>query len=129
MIRAKWELGPFSFRGISYRKCADLAEGLATTAPPLVASGTAPSRGDTTKLTAVGMIFAPAVRSVRITSRGGEVSTVTARRSSSQQSRTAELGRFKYAAFSVRGPWCAASMTTLGSSGRVLWDGEVDATC
>lgn len=70
-------------------------------------------------MTAVGAAFNPAVKKVMVRlfngrSDGLHLSRVRTKKSGS-------VGRFKYAAFAVSGPWCAKTLTTYGSGGHVLW--------
>jgi len=45
----------------------------------------------------------------------------------SEQARRLGLGSFRYAAFSIRGVWCAERMVSLGAAGSVLWDSGLDS--
>jgi len=72
------------------------------------------------------MISAPAVRGVRITFRSGAEETIPMRPIDSAQARRLGLGRFRYAAFAIRGVWCAERLVSLGAAGSVLWDSGLD---
>lgn len=129
LVGTKWQVGPLSFRRSRSRECAGSTE-LTATGPPLTAAGAQPSTGAHPRLTAVGMIFAPAARSVQVTLAGGRSTTIRLRLPSSTQVHDAGLERFRYAAFAVHGPWCVERMVSEGVSGRVLWDSGVDGyTC
>jgi hypothetical protein len=130
MVGTTWELGPFDYRRSRYRACAG-AEGHLTAAdPPLIATGVQPSSGESVDMTAVGMIFAPAARRVRITLSDGGQETVQLHRFSQRQARAARLNRFEYAAFATRGLWCAERIVSLSATGRTLWDSGIDGfTC
>jgi hypothetical protein len=123
LVGTKWMRSPFSYGRSRYRQCADTPGTLAATEQPLVASGVVPSSGDQPRLTAVGMIFSAKVRQVRITYAGGTSTTISANRLSPDQSRDSELSGLRYAAFSVRGPWCPELLASISGSGRTLWEG------
>jgi hypothetical protein len=126
LVGTTWELGPFNYRRSRYRACAG-AEGHLTAAdPPLIATGVQPSSGTAVDMTAVGMIFAPAARMVRVTLPGGLEETIHLRRFSHHQARAARLSRFEYAAFAIRGLWCAERMVSLSGTEKVLWDSGTD---
>ena len=126
MVGTTWELGPFNYRRSRYRACAG-AEGHLTAAdPPLIATGVQPSSGDSVDMTAVGMIFAPAARRVRITRSDGGQETIQLHRFSYRQAREARLTRFEYAAFATRGVWCAERIVSLSATGKTLWDSGTD---
>ena len=77
-------------------------------------------------MTAVGMLFAPAARKVRITLSDGRQETIQLHRFTQRQARSARLNRFEYAAFATRGLWCAERMVSLSATGKVLWDSGTD---
>jgi hypothetical protein len=126
LVGTTWELGPYNFRRSRYRACTGASSQLTAANPPLLATGVQPSSGNSVKMTAVGMIFAPAVREVRITLTGGQEKTVRLHRLSIAQSRSARLERFEYAAFAIRGLWCAERLVSLTATGRTLWDSGTD---
>jgi hypothetical protein len=130
MVGTTWELGPFNYRRSRYRACAG-AEGHLTAAdPPLIATGVQPSSGESVDMTAVGMIFAPAARRVRITLSDGRQEAIQLHRFSHRQARAARLSRFEYAAFATRGLWCAERIVSLSATGKTLWDSGIDGfTC
>jgi hypothetical protein len=123
LVGTKWMRSRFSYGRSRYRQCADAPGRLAATEAPLVASGVVPSSGPQPKLTAVGMIFSAKVRRIRITYSDGTSKTIPANEFSAEESHDGELGGLRYAAFSVRGPWCPESMASISGSGRVLWEG------
>lgn len=123
LVGTKWMRSRFSYGRSRYRQCADAPGTLAASEAPLVASGVVPSSGPQTRLTAVGMIFSSKVRRVQITYMGGNSTTIAANRFSADQSHDSELGGLRYAAFSVRGPWCPERMASISASGRTLWEG------
>jgi hypothetical protein len=106
LVGTKWMRSRFSYGRSRYRQCADTPGSLAATEAPLVASGVVPSRGPQPKLTAVGM-----------------TAMIPANDFSADQSHVGELSGLRYAAFSVRGPWCPEGMATISASGRTLWEG------
>src|SRR4051794_16915590 len=110
MVGTTWELGPFNYRRSRYRACTAAEGDLTATDPPLIATGVQPSSGDRADMTAVGMIFAPAARSVRISRSDGRQETIHLHRFSYRQAHSARLSRFEYAAFATRGLWCAERM-------------------
>jgi hypothetical protein len=129
VVGTKWRIGPYSYRRSQSRQCAG-AEGLSASEPPLVASGAQPSSGGPAKLTAVGMIFAPAVRRLRVTLANGSTKTIQATMLSSDKARYVGLAPFRYAAFATHGEWCAERLVTENAAGRVLWDSGIDGyTC
>jgi hypothetical protein len=101
----------------------------AANAPPLIASGVFPAHGAGQRLTAVGMIFASGVRRARVTLSDGSTTVIPARTLESEEARKSGLSEFRYAAFSVRGPWCAVRLSSQGASGRTLWSGSIDTSC
>jgi len=126
LVGTTWELGPFNYRRSRYRACAGAEGQLTGGEPPLVATGVQPSSGESIDMTAVGMIFAPAARSVRITLSNGRQETIRLHRFTQKQARSARLSRFQYAAFATRGVWCAERMVSYGATGKVLWDSGTD---
>jgi hypothetical protein len=126
LVGTTWQLGPYDFRRSRYRACAGARGHLSATDPPLVATGVQPSVGSAVDMTAVGMIFAPAVRRVQVTLTGGRRQTIRLHRFSRTQAKTARLGRFEYAAFATRGLWCAERLVASNGAGRMLWDSGFD---
>ena len=123
LVGTKWLRGRFSYGGSRYQQCADTPGTIAATEAPLVASGVVPSSGPQAQLTAVGMIFSSKVRRVQITDSDGTTATIVANELSTDQSRGGGLAGLRYAAFSVRGPWCPERLVSLSGSGRTLWEG------
>ena len=121
VVGTTWQSGQFDVHRSKYRQCADDA-GLTSSGPPLLASGMQPSTGAAAEMTAVGMIFAPAARRVSITLDGGERETIPLQILNPAQAGVAGLRRFRYAAFAVRGTWCAERLVSQDASGRPLWD-------
>ncbi len=72
------------------------------------------------------MIFSSKVRRVQITYSDGTTATIPAHEFSADQSRSGGLAGFRYAAFSVHGPWCPERLVSQSGSGRTLWDGTVE---
>jgi hypothetical protein len=126
MIGTMWQRSPFSFGRTRYRQCADAPGRLAATEPPLVASGIVLVDATQPKMTAVGMIFAPQVRRLRVTFADGTTETIPADRPTPDQSRRGGLAGLRYAAFSVRGAWCPERLVSQSASGRTLWDGGIE---
>ncbi len=126
LVGTTWELGPFNYRRSRFRACAGAKGHLTAADPPLLATGVQPSSGDRVKMTAVGMIFAPAVRRVRVTLADGREQTIHLDRFSAKQARTSRLSRFKYAAFAIRGLWCAERLVSQSAAGKTLWDSGTD---
>lgn len=129
LVGTTWRLGPYSYRRSRSRQCAG-DQGLSASGPPLVAKGAQPSSGGTPRLTAIGMIFAPSARVLRVTMAGGAVRTIHLAKLSPSQARAVRLAPFRYAAFAAHGEWCAERFVVESASGRVLWDSGVDGyTC
>jgi hypothetical protein len=126
LVGTKWQVGPLNFRRSRNRECAGATD-LTAAGPPLTAAGAQPSTGGHPRLTAVGMIFAPAARRVRVVLGGGRSMMIGLRAPSPAQAHEAGLERFRYAAFAVHGAWCVERMVSESASGRVLWDSGVDA--
>jgi hypothetical protein len=126
MVGTSWRQGRFNYRRSKYRQCAGNPGRLSSTEPPLIASAAQPGTGPAPALTAIGMVFAPAARRVEITLRDGEQMTVRLHRLNSAQARRAGLVRFRYAAFVVRGTWCAERVVSKDAAGRMLWDSGID---
>jgi hypothetical protein len=130
VVRTKWQLSPYDFSVTRYRRCGDGSSRLSPTEQPLIVSGELPRTTAHPKLTTVGMIFSGAIRRVRITFGDGSRRTIQLDRLSSVEARRAGLGRLRYAAFSVRGPWCAERLVSESATGRTLWDsGAYDLAC
>jgi hypothetical protein len=125
LVGTKWRTGRFSYRRSQSRQCAG-ADGLLASEPPLVAKGVQPSSGGPARLTAVGMIFAPTARRLRVTLAGGDTRTIPLAVLSPDQADAAGLAPFRYAAFATHGEWCAERLITESASGHVLWDSGVD---
>jgi hypothetical protein len=129
LVGTKWQVGPFNFRRSRSRECAGTGA-LSPTGPPLTAAGAQPSTGASPRLTAVGMIFAPAARRVHVALAGGRSMTIHLRRLSPGPAHDAGHERFRYAAFAVHGAWCVERIVSESATGAVLWDSGVDAyTC
>jgi hypothetical protein len=125
LVAASLRTGPLEYHRSAYRECAPTAA-LSRTGPPLIASAAQPSTGPSVKMSAIGMIFSPAARRVRITLAGGRTETIRLRRFEPAHARGIELPPFRYAAFAIRGEWCAERLVSLGASGAVLWDSGID---
>jgi hypothetical protein len=125
LVAASWRSGPLESHRSTYRECAPTAA-LSRTGPPLIASAAQPSAGASVKMSAIGMIFPPAARRVRITLVGGRTESVPLRSFEPAHARRIELPPFRYAAFAIRGEWCAERLVSLSASGAVLWDSGVD---
>jgi hypothetical protein len=127
LVGATWQVSPFDLRRSRSRQCAS-ASGLSPSGPPLVAKGV--QSGGQGTITAVGMMFAPAVRRVRATFAGGKTKTIHLSELTPVEAREAGLARFRYAAFATRGEWCAERLVGQSASGKTLWDSGVDGyTC
>ena len=125
LVAAIWRSGPLEYHRSSYRECA-LAGALRRTGPPLIASAAQASTRGSVRLSAIGMIFSPAARHVRITLAGGRTETVRLRGFEPVHARGIELPSFRYAAFPIHGAWCAERLVSLSASDAVLWDSGVD---
>ena len=126
LVGTTWRLGPYSYRRSQSRQCAG-AEGLSASEAPLVARGVQPGSGGPAKLTAVGMIFAPSARRLRVTLAGGDTRTIHLVKLDPARARSVGLAPFRYAAFATHGEWCAERLVTESAGGRVLWDSGTDA--
>jgi hypothetical protein len=125
LVGTKWELGRYDYRRSNYQRCFAASARLSPTEAPLIVSGAQASGGMQVKLTAVGMVFAPAARRVQVTLDDGSETTIPLRRLSPSEERKAGVGRFRYAAFAVRGSWSVARIVARSASGRALWDSGV----
>lgn len=126
LVGTTLELGPLAHLRSKYRMCLGAADRLSATDPPLVASGVQKADASSVEATAVGMIFAPAVSRVRVTYASGGTATISLHKLSPGQARDANLHRFRYTAFAVRGLWCAERLVSLDAAGRELWDSGAD---
>lgn len=126
LVGTTWRQGPFNLHRSRYRACAGAASHLRASDSPLIATGVQPSSGSAVDMTAVGMIFAPAVRRVQVTLAGGRRQTVHLHRFSRAQARSARLSHFEYAAFATRGLWCAERLVAQSRAGKTLWDSGTD---
>jgi hypothetical protein len=125
LVATTWRTGRLEYQRSKFRQCAS-ASPLRRAGPPLIASGMQPSSGAARQFSAVGMIFALAARRVRLTLSGGRTKTIRLRDLDPAQRRAAGLGRLRYAAFAIRGEWCAERLVSLGAGGKILWDSAVD---
>jgi hypothetical protein len=78
------------------------------------------------KISAIGMIFAPAARRVRITLAGGRTENVPLRSFEPAHASGIEPAPFRYAAFTIHGEWCAERLVSFSASGALLWNSGVD---
>jgi hypothetical protein len=125
LVAASWRSGPLEYHRSSYRECAS-TPALSRTGPPLIASAAQPSAGSSVKMSAIGMIFAPAARRVRITLAGGRTESVPLRSFERADARGVGLPPFRYAAFAIHGEWCVERLVSLSAGGAVLWDSGFD---
>jgi hypothetical protein len=125
LVGTIWRIGAFDYQRSKNRECTDSAA-LSPTGPPLVAIGTQPSTGAPVKITAIGMIAAPAVRRIRVTFGDGSKRTIRLAALNPLQKRKAGLGSLRYAGFAIRGEWCAERLVAESASGRTLWDSGTD---
>jgi hypothetical protein len=127
LVGTKFEFSSYSFRRSRYRTCADASDGVRPKDPPLIASGIQPGaapRG----LTAVGLLVSPEVRRIWVDLAGGRHMTVRLQQMTPKQAQAARIRRYRYAAFVVRGEWCAERMITYDGRGRALYDsGQAEA--
>ncbi len=126
LVGTTWRIGPYNYRRSQSRQCAG-ADGLSASEAPLVAKGVQPNSGSPAKLTAVGMIFAPAARRLRVTLADGSTKTIQLTKLDPARARAAGLAPFRYTAFAAHGEWCAERLVTESAAGRVLWDSGTDA--
>jgi len=81
-----------------------------------------PNEAETeTAMTAVAMVFAPKTAAVKATLLGGRVEAIGLKRLTSQQARTAGLGRLRYTAFATGGTWCVTRLESFDRAGHRLW--------
>jgi hypothetical protein len=125
LVGTSQQVGPYSYRKSKHRACAGSSTRLATAEPPLIATSVAPTSAVTAEITAVGMIVAPAARSVRITLSSGRRVTIPLEPASPARA-SATGGQFRYAAFAARGWWCPERIVSQDASGRTLWDSGMD---
>ena len=74
------------------------------------------------RMTAVGIIFAPGVTKVALTNFNGARRTLRVRRLSPGQAQETGLARLGYLAFAVQGPYCADRIVSYGRRGAKLYD-------
>lgn len=127
LVGATWPAGPYSYGRVKARQCAGDSGRLASSEPPLIAAGAQPSHGSSAKVTAVGMVLAPAARRVRVTLANGIEKTIHLQRLSVGKSGLSGLGPLRYAAFVVHGAWCAERVVTENAAGTALWDSGTDS--
>jgi hypothetical protein len=127
LVGTTWELGPFNYRRSRFRACTGPGGRLTASEAPLIATGVQPSSGTSVDMTAVGMIFAPAVRRVQVTLSDGRQQAIPLLKLKPSQARSARLDRFEFAAFAFRGLWCAERMVSESATGKILWDSGTDA--
>jgi hypothetical protein len=126
LVTTMWRSGPLEYHRSKYRECGS-GQALSDAGPPLVALGVRPAGSGSEQMSVVGMISGPAVRQIRITLRGGAQKTIDLEPIDSPRARLLGLGRFRYAAFAIRGVWCAERLESLGAAGSVLWDSGLDS--
>jgi hypothetical protein len=125
LVTASWQSSRLEYHRSKYRECAP-GTALRRSGPPLVASGMQASTGAPAQISAVGMVFAPAARRVRVTFSGGNTKTIRLRNFDPAQTGDPALGRLRYAAFTVHGSWCAERIVSFGAGAAMLWDSGVD---
>ena len=125
-VGTKLELNDYDYQRSKYQGCTDASTHLAATQPPLIVSGAQASSGMRVKLTAVGIVVAPAARLVQVTLDDGSQATIPLKQLSSEQEQRARLGSIRYAAFAVRGTWSVQRLVTQSRSGRTLWDSAAE---
>jgi hypothetical protein len=129
-VTATWRVSRFDYRRSKYRQCAGTSGRLTVSDGPLIASAGQPSDGREPKMTAVGMIFPSVARRVQITVAGGRRTTLSLQKLTPDQAHAARLAPLRYAAFVVRGAWCAERLVSMNAAGKPLWDSGVDEyTC
>lgn len=126
LVGTKYEPGSAGFSRSQYRACASANGRLSASDPPLLRSGGLTSTGAPAGITAVGIVAPPAVHRFRVTLSNGNTVPIPLHRLTRQQAHRARLGRFRYAAFAVRGNWCAERVVTLNAKGAPLWDSGTD---
>jgi hypothetical protein len=129
LVGTKWQIGSFSYRRSRFRTCADASDGIRLKDPPLIASGIQPGAGASAArgMTAIGALVAPPVRRIWVLLSNGRRTTLRLRRMTPEQARTARIRRYRYAAFAVRGEWCAERTVTYDGRGRTLYDSGPEA--
>ena len=63
---------------------------------------------------------------VEIIDYDGSLGMIEPRRLTPPQARAARVGRYRYAAFAIRGPWCATQLITFDARGDTLWEADSD---
>jgi hypothetical protein len=77
-------------------------------------------------MSAVGMIFAPGVRRVRVIFGGGRQETIALSKLDSAEAAASGVAHLRYAAFAIHGTWCAERLVSESASGKTLWDSGTD---
>lgn len=126
LVGASWPVGRYSYGRVKARQCSTGSGRLSAGGPPVIASGPQPGRGYPAKVTAVGMLVAPAARRVVVTLANGNEKTIPLQRLNGARAGEAGLREFRYAAFVVRGSWCPERLVTETAAGRALWDSGED---
>lgn len=80
------------------------------------------ARPRSVSMTAVGGAFNVAVKLVEVTSFHGTTEKLTPKAVSARRASGSTVAHFRYLAFAVRGPWCAARIVTLDRNGHPLWE-------
>jgi hypothetical protein len=119
-----WQSGQLEYHRSRYRECVPIST-LSASGPPLVVSGMQPSTGAPPAMSAVGMIFAPAARRVRITLAGGREKSLPLQIFDPPGKGNPGPGSFRFVAFAVHGSWCAERLVSQSATGRMLWDSGV----
>lgn len=73
------------------------------------------------RLTVIGGALNQRVNSVSVDRLTGGTQSLRLRRVASPPKGEAQVGRYKYIALSVKGPWCIRDLVTRAASGAVLW--------
>jgi hypothetical protein len=121
-VGALLRTGPLSYLRQRYRACAPTSGRPRATQPPVIANATQPSNGGPARMSAVGMLVPASVQRLEVTLADGVGRAVPLRDLSRRQARATSLPGYRYAAFVVRGDWCAERMLTEAAGGRTLWD-------
>jgi hypothetical protein len=125
-VGTTWRTGPLSFLRQRSRACVRVGARRRASQPPVIARATQPSDGAAAKMTAVGALVPRAVDRLEVTFQNGTTREFPLHSVSPRQAHATRLGRYRYAAFVVDGPWCTERIVTFNAAGRALWDSGID---
>lgn len=128
MVVTAAQASPYDLRRTRYKECVDATEELQGGSPPLLAVATEATH-DSSTFSTVGIVAAPSVHRIEVMFNGGRRRVVRLDSPRDPALRVANLAPIRYAALTLRTPWCGERLMSIGGNGRVLWDSGDIGSC